>query len=248
VTAGVVLDSTLGHRVLAVRRVAIDWYRIEFVDGIGRWDTESSVERCFDPAYNRQYDSSYAYCTFFTRIATTGEMYALELDRNIGGVDTSGLDVQVEWGMEAGPGRVAVDGFMNYVLDWNATEPDGREVSYAGTIGNRGLGSSIPRWRSVVGARYDWRELSVYTRWQHIDAMRDAEYRDFRVPSYDYFDAGVTATFDSGALAGLAATAGVENLFDEEPPLFPSYPQANTDPSQYDVLGRRYFVNLRYRF
>jgi outer membrane receptor protein involved in Fe transport len=96
--------------------------------------------------------------------------------------------------------------------------------------------------------RYDWQALSAYTRWQHIDAMRDAEYRDFGVPARDYFDAGVTATFDSGALAGLAATAGVENLLDEEPPLFPSYPQANTDPSQYDVLGRRYFVNLRYRF
>lgn len=247
-TAGVVFDSTLEQRVLADLRVAIDWYRIEFVDGIGRWDTESSVQRCFDPAYNRHYDSAYAYCTFFTRVTTTGEMYALELDRNIGGVDTSGLDVQAEWGMEAGPGRVAVDGLMTYVLDWNATEPDGREVNYAGTIGNRGLGSAIPRWRSVVGVRYDWQALSAYTRWQHIDAMRDAEYRDFRVPARDYFDAGVTSTFDSGALAGLAATAGVENLFDEEPPLFPSYPQANTDPSQYDVLGRRYFVNLRYRF
>ena len=246
-TAGLVLDSTLAHRALADLRIAIDWYRIELIDGIGRWDTESSVERCFDPAFNRNYDPSYAYCTFFTRVATTGEMYALELDRNIGGVDTSGLDLQVDWGMEAGPGRVAVDGFMTYVIDWNATEPDGREVDYAGTIGNRGLGSSIPRWRSVVGVRYDWRALSVYTRWQHIDAMRDAEYRDFRVPARDYFDAGVTATFDSGALAGLAATAGVENLLDEEPPLFPSYSQANTDPSQYDVLGRRYFLNLRYR-
>ena len=150
--------------------------------------------------------------------------------------------------MQAGPGRVAVEGFMTYVLDWNATEPDGREVSYAGTIGNRGLGSSIPRWRSVVGVRYDWREMSFYTLGQHIDSMRDAEYREFRVPASNYFDAGVTATFDSGLLAGLSATAGVENLFDEEPPLFPSYPQSNTDPSQYDVLGRRYFLNLRYRF
>jgi outer membrane receptor protein involved in Fe transport len=248
ITAGVVLDSTLAHRALADLRVALDWYRIDFTDGIGRWDTESAVERCFDPAYNHDYSSTYPYCTFFTRVATTGEMYALELDRNIGGVETSGVDVQVDWGMEAGPGRIAAAGILTHVFEWNATEPDGRQVDYAGTIGNRGLGSSIPQWRSVVDVRYDWRKLSVYTRWQHIDGMRDAEYRDFRVPACDYFDAGVTATLDSGALAGLSATAGVENLFDEEPPLFPSYPQANTDPSQYDVLGRRYFLNLRYRF
>jgi outer membrane receptor protein involved in Fe transport len=41
--------------------------------------------------------------------------------------------------------------------------------------------------------------------------------------------------------------AGVENLTDVEPPIYPSYVQANTDPSQYDLLGRRYFVRLNYR-
>jgi hypothetical protein len=28
----------------------------------------------------------------------------------------------------------------------------------------------------------------------------------------------------------------------------PTQVQANTDPSQYDVLGRRYYLNLNYRF
>jgi len=78
--------------------------------------------------------------------------------------------------------------------------------------------------------------------------MRDAEYPDFRVPAYDYFDVGVSYVADAGTLSGLALTVGVENVGDEEPPLFPSYTQANTDPSQYDVLGRRYLVSLRYGF
>ena len=95
---------------------------------------------------------------------------------------------------------------------------------------------------------YEWQGMTVFTRWQHIDAMRDAEYRDFRVPAHDYFDVGASYVFDAGMLSGLTATAGVENLGDDDPPLFPSYSQANTDPSQYDVLGRRYFVSLRYRF
>jgi iron complex outermembrane recepter protein len=49
-------------------------------------------------------------------------------------------------------------------------------------------------------------------------------------------------------LSGLTLRAGVENLADEDPPLVASPIQANTDPSQYDVLGRRYYVNLTYRF
>jgi outer membrane receptor protein involved in Fe transport len=247
-TAGVVLDSTLEHRWLRDLQLTIDWYRIDLRNGIGRWETESAVSRCFDATFNPDYLPDYAYCTFFTRVTATGDIYALELDRNIGGVVTSGVDLQVAWGREAGPGRVDANLYLTYVDEWLATEPDGRKVDYVGTIGSRGLGGALPRSRSLLDLRYDWPVFGVYARWQHIDGMRDAEYRDFRVPAHDYFGAGVTVAFDTGVLAGFAATLGIENLFDEEPPLFPSYPQANTDPSQYDVLGRRYFVNLRYRF
>jgi outer membrane receptor protein involved in Fe transport len=247
-TAGIVLDSTLGHPLLRDLRLAVDAYRIEFRDGIGRWNNESALARCFDPEFNAAYDPANPYCTFFSRVAATGEPYAREIDRNIGGIDTSGVDVQLDWGVDVGRGRLGAIGYFTYVHRWQASEPDGRKVDYAGTVGSRGLGGALPRSRSLLDLRYDRQAFGAYVRWQHIDAMRDAEYRDFRVPAYDYFDAGVTVTLDSGALAGLAATAGVENLFDEQPPLFPSYPQANTDPSQYDVLGRRYFLTLRYRF
>jgi outer membrane receptor protein involved in Fe transport len=49
-------------------------------------------------------------------------------------------------------------------------------------------------------------------------------------------------------LDGLRIGAGVENVTDEDPPAFPSYIAANTDPSQYDVFGRRYYAGLRYSF
>ena len=52
----------------------------------------------------------------------------------------------------------------------------------------------------------------------------------------------------SGALAGLTVRGGVENLTDADPPLIPTQVAANTDPSQYDVLGRRYYLSFSYRF
>jgi len=247
-TLGAVLDSPFEHPALSDLRVSIDWYSIDFEDGIGRWPVDSAKDRCFDPAYNPAYDPGNGYCRFFTRTPETGAIYALEIDRNIGGVETSGVDLQVEWSAPAGPGQVGVNALANYVSKWDAIEPNGARAAYVGTIGNRGLGSSIPRWRSLLGLRYDWQGFGAYARWQHIDAMRDAEYRDFRVPSRDYLDAGVSYAFEDGALHGLSLTLGLENLTDATPPLFPSYPQANTDPSVYDVLGRRWFVSLRYRF
>jgi outer membrane receptor protein involved in Fe transport len=41
---------------------------------------------------------------------------------------------------------------------------------------------------------------------------------------------------------------GITNLADKEPVIYPSWNEANTDSSVYDVLGRRYFLRARYRF
>jgi iron complex outermembrane recepter protein len=77
--------------------------------------------------------------------------------------------------------------------------------------------------------------------------MQDAVYPDYTVPSQNYFNLVLAYEVGAGVLNGLTFRVGVENLTDTEPPIYPTYVQANTDPSQYDVLGRRYFVRLNYR-
>ena len=43
--------------------------------------------------------------------------------------------------------------------------------------------------------------------------------------------------------------AGINNLFDNDPPIVGTQQvAANTDPSLYDVLGRRFFVSGTLRF
>ena len=59
-------------------------------------------------------------------------------------------------------------------------------------------------------------------------------------------DLGVSYQFQEGALRGLSLWAGADNISDQQPPIFPTWQQANTDPTQYDVLGRRYYVRLTY--
>ena len=64
------------------------------------------------------------------------------------------------------------------------------------------------------------------------------------LPSIDYFDLnGSWSVNDTVSLR-----AGVNNLTDEEPNVFSPGVQANTDPSTYDILGRRYYVGLTARF
>ena len=98
---------------------------------------------------------------------------------------------------------------------------------------------------------YAWRDLTVGATWRYIDSMIDADATldpVFRVPHVDYFDLDAGYEFSAGLLEGLELRVGIENLTDEDPPIFPSTPGPNTDSSQYDVLGRRYYASLRYSF
>ena len=131
---------------------------------------------------------------------------------------------------------------------WTYLDPSGNTIEYVGTVGGSGLGRSLPRWKSLLNVSYDFGGASVNARWQHIDGMRDAVVRQFEVPARDYLDAGASYAFAADPLQGLTARIGVDNLFDEQPPIFPSHQQANTDPSQYDVLGRGYYLRLTYAF
>ena len=42
--------------------------------------------------------------------------------------------------------------------------------------------------------------------------------------------------------------AGVVNLTNEDPELYEEHVDSGTDPSTYDVIGRRYFLNANYKF
>jgi iron complex outermembrane receptor protein len=43
-------------------------------------------------------------------------------------------------------------------------------------------------------------------------------------------------------------SAGVDNLFDKEPPFIQSWTDANTDTMTYDLLGRRWYAKATYRW
>ena len=111
-----------------------------------------------------------------------------------------------------------------------------------------GVGRSLPEWKSNLHLSYAWRDLTLGAGWRYIDGLTDRFEPEFQIPSVDYFSLDASYEFSSGPLDGLRFDVGVENLTDQDPPILPSALQANTDPSQYDVFGRRYYVSLRYAF
>ena len=84
--------------------------------------------------------------------------------------------------------------------------------------------------------------------WRYVSNVRDNRITDFRLPSRQYWGLSFGYRPDRGFLEGLEIRGGVTNLTNTDPILYPSYVEANTEPSTYDVIGRRYFVRMTYRF
>ncbi|HSN72696.1 MAG TPA: hypothetical protein VLT59_14365, partial [Steroidobacteraceae bacterium] len=185
---------------------------------------------------------------FFRRDPDAGTIFATIIDQNVGGLETSGVDIEFDAAVETPSGQWRLNAFLTWVDRWAIVEPNGATIDYAGMIGGSGLGNSIPQWKALVTLGFARDALDAFVRYQYIDAMQDALVPGFGVPSRSYIDVGATYAFGIDPLRGLSIGFGIENLTDAEPPLFPSWQQANTDPAQYDVLGRRYYAQLRYRF
>jgi len=64
------------------------------------------------------------------------------------------------------------------------------------------------------------------------------------VPTYLYHDLSARWKINDT----FTLVVGVNNIGDKDPPIYTTDAQAgiqsNTDPSTYDVLGRRYFLNI----
>ena len=247
-TAGIVLEPRFETAWLQKLQLSVDWYDISIEDAIALVDASDAVDRCYDSQFNRTLTATNDYCTYFARDAETGVIRdATSILRNTAGYRTQGIDVQVDWGAPVGPGEIGINWLVGYVLSFDELQASGVDpVEADGTIGAV-VGGALPDWKWNLRASYLWSDFDLVLQWRYVDSMRDAAFPDFTLDAQNYFDVVVGYDFPAGALAGLTLRAGVENLTDADPPIFPSYVQANTDPSQYDVLGRRYFVRLNYR-
>jgi len=247
---GVVFSSPFENQWASNLQVSVDWYSIEIEDAITAISANTFIQRCFnDRGANPTFDPNNFYCGYFTRADSGDIIDALEIGRNSGALETSGVDVQVDWRADVGPGSLGVNWIVAYTDSYEITQnaADGISDEYAGfAVG--GVATSFPEWKSTFNIGYTLGGWGLNARWRYIDSMQDWNFQDFEVPSVDYFDINMSYAFDEGVMDGLTLRAGIENVSDEDPPFFPSYTQSNTDPSQYDVLGRRYFVGLNYAF
>jgi iron complex outermembrane recepter protein len=246
-TLGTVWSPTQEHPRFGRLQVSIDWYRIEVKEAIFDIPFFLIIQHCFDPDVNPDFSPLQTWCTFISRDPATGEIVdAFQIPRNIAGFETSGIDLQLDWSRELGPGRFGANLLVSWLDGFDFSAGAGAPTEHWAGTGTGFLADTFPKWKGLLNLSYVWREFSLNARTRYIHELNDFFEPEFRIPSRTYLDLFADYNF-GGRFDGMRLGLGVENVTDRDPPVLPSAGGANTNPQQYDVLGRRYFLRFSYR-
>lgn len=275
-TLGVVMRSPFMHPLLSSSTLAVDWYKVEITDAITQVSAQTTYDLCFNrsgtsnPGY--AFNDPNGVCQNINRDEITGvASFVNSTYANTGTQETSGLDATLSWraaladmGMESLPGFLSMNVSYTKLFEFKAQEfAGGGIVDYAGTMSRGGQYD----WRTVTTLRYGTSNWDVGLNWRHLPAIKHANYATDPNTlvqgsgAYDMF--GLVGNFD--VTRNLAVGVGIDNLFDRQPERYGAGQVINiagvngggtrtyngagsTVASFYDVLGRRYFMNVKLRF
>jgi iron complex outermembrane recepter protein len=249
---------------------SVDYFHILLNGRIGTIPGEITLDRCLasgDPASCSQIVRTPAGA-LFGAYSLAGSGYVAQRNVNTGAAMVSGIDVQANY-RQLLPGRWgALTASLNgNWLQHNSSTPYLGAPSYdcAGLFGSICLSGSVnPTWRHNLRVTWEmpW-NLQLSAQWRFIgrtgfdnnspqSSLQNHEEGFFdpvltHVPNYSYLDLAA----HWGVTGHVQLRAGVNNLFDKDPPLLPAgdigaYP-LNTF-STYDIVGREVYVALRATF
>lgn len=257
-TLGIVFTPSFIDRL----SITVDYFDIE-VDGyINTVPEETSLTQCAETGDE-------FFCSLINRGAggtlwANNSGYIIATDVNTGSLATSGVDIQAAYHYDLDARGDLTFNYIATVLDSLEFQslPDASVTPVeecAGFYGgscqtNFGTGSN-PEYRHKVDVRWTSATgiYSVNGAWRYIDEVSlkgnsDPTSVNATLGSRHYFD--IAGSWQ--ALRNTTIRAGVNNVFDRDPPLSSVVGTApgngNTYPQVYDALGRYVFLNATVNF
>ncbi len=236
--------------------VAVDYFKIEVDDAVATMNAQTTLDVCYQVL-----DAGSSPCQAITRLPDSGQVFRVRASNsNIGSLSVEGVDLSADYtvalpesmGLGAGGADLALVMNAGWLFERNSQIIGGTAIDCAGFFGSctaQGAGGS-PDFKGSLLATYKSGPLLVRTQVRHIGDFKPlpaiAATTPVVVDSITYVDLSTSVKIGEG----IELYGGVDNLFDESPPLLTSSwgGDANTDVTLYDVIGRRYFVGLRAEF
>lgn len=237
--------------------ISVDYFNIKIKEVISGVPGLTTLSKCYNlDGSNPTYAATNEFCQLLTRDAQ-GQLQDVSLPfLNLGGLETDGIDVQINWSASlsdigAAIGDPSAEIYVTPVIGWVnhyniQTLPGSAFQDYVNTST---LGRALPRWKALTTVGYRSDLFGIGLRWRYQGAMDDVTAVTTPtnpapgVPDYNLFDLfGNVHINDS-----IELRAGVTNLFDRGLPIVSSS-QNSTDVAVYDAVGRSYYVGVKAKF
>ncbi len=242
--------------------IAVDYIDIEVNNQISQLGSGAIVSGC----YNAQ-NFPNAFCDLFTRApgdATQFPHNILEVNDafiNVNEQRYKGIDLNLVWGHDLSFGQleVALQSTWNLENVQRLFDPglvEGFETTdYVGTVGSP---DNVTNFRTTLNWQ-DWR-FNYYL--QYVSETDDSQFVDEETTYFGFDPAFADITMDQVFYHNISTIyqrdnwdllVGINNLFDTSPDTVSDAFRSRRgnvpiSATQYDLLGRRYFVRLNYRF
>ncbi|PWB75216.1 MAG: hypothetical protein C3F15_06455 [Holophagae bacterium] len=258
-TAGIVLTPRGAPGLSAT----VDYYDIQMEDTISSFSPEDIIWECME-------SGDPLVCGLIHRDAAgtlwlTPDSYVLAINQNIGALASRGVDLNFSYLLPVDGAGILNLGLVGTYLMESSVETPFFAVDCAGYFGNS-CGVPMPWWRHRFVATWETTFDTVFSLgWRFIgpstndDASPDPELGDpgsieawkasgaYELHAYSYLDLSATYDFTSG----IQLTAGINNIFDIEPPLGPGLWAVDYGPGflgMYDPWGRFIYTSMRFDF
>ena len=248
-TAGVVLQP----RFIDNLAISADYYSINLENAIDELGAQAILNRCVDlPSLDNQ------FCPLIQR-DDDGNLASISTSQlNLAKFLTRGIDFEGVYsidlpnlGMQGYGGRLTFNSAYGLTLNRDYTldpsDPD-TVTKFAGVFGT-------PKWKGVSRLTYNAGPLSVTWSARHFGRMKQnstftaENYIPLYTPHIVYNDVSASYWFRENTIS---LYAGLNNAFDKAPPRIPGAEAGGANfelgfqAGTYDVIGRTFFIGLRF--
>jgi len=256
-TAGFVITPQ-DISILEYFTFTVDYFNIEIEDAIVSTPRQFIIDQCYG-------SGNQTFCNFITRrqapVGANNNAGSIEFINsavsNSGGVEVEGYDLTVHYGADIGPGKFNAQlAYTHQFVNESTPLPGAVADTFLGEI-------NAPQNKANLTLGYLWQDLNVTVGINHQSAVEYDDQFLRGICGEDGPGGRVLCNygFSSETLVDLQVAyyvtknielfMGVDNAFDNEPPLILAGTSGNTGTdtaSSYDAIGRRWYLGARATF
>ncbi|MEZ5892914.1 MAG: TonB-dependent receptor [Parvularculaceae bacterium] len=241
--------------------ISADWYHVKIKDAIDQLGSQAVVDRCEEGALD--------LCDLITRDAMTDKLVLVgDVFVNINQAVVSGVDVEVDYSHDVSLFRgrdesIAVRFFGTWLDENSETIAGAGTIDRAGQTGiqqSDGIAYALPEYKFTTNFTYNYGPFSWFWQGRYIGSGTTENTLESgvgiesnRVDSAFYLDTRVSYLHELPSGGALELYGAITNLLDKDPPITPYHSaffgySLQSNPSLFDVLGRRFVVGVKLNF